>query len=145
MTEEIIHIDGLLPYLFATFEGDDELVAYFDPGCQVTDWQSCCTAIYRKIKENYPTATIKAVKDIYTPVGYYVVEKDMLISFGLHRSHRNKNNLKKFWKLITSEFDGPFSCVLYSINSRAIGWLKKSGMKLLFDHVSILQSCPQEE
>lgn len=145
MTEEIIPIDGLLPFLFATYEGDHALVKYFDPGCIVKDWQSCCSAIYQKIKENYPLATIKAVKDIYTPVGYYVFEKDMLISFGLHMKYRNKKNLTKFWKLIQSEFDGSFSCVLYSVNTRAIGWLEKCGMKLLFDHVSILQLCPQED
>ncbi len=145
MTEEMIHIDGLLPYLFATYEGDSELVAYFDPGCEVTDWQSCCSAIYQKIKANYSTATIKVVKDIYKPVGYYVIERDMLISFGLHKTYRSKNNLKKFWKLITSEFYGPFSCVLYSCNTRAIGWLQKSGMKLLFENVSILTLCPQED
>lgn len=145
MREENIHIDGLLPHLFATYEGDVELVGFFDPGFEVNDWQSCCTIIYRKIKENYPTANIKVVKDIHSPVGYYVYEKDMLISFGLHKTYRNKNNLKKFWHLIKSEFDGPFSCVLYSTNSRAIGWLQKCGMKLLFDHVTILQSCPQED
>jgi hypothetical protein len=145
MTEEIIPINGLLPYLFATYEGDHDMVKFFDPGCVVTDWQSCCSAIYQKIKANYPLATIKGVKDEYKPVGYYVVEKDMLISFGLHKSYRNKKNLMKFWKLIKSEFDGPFSCVLYSVNTRAIRWLQKAGMKLLFDHMSILQLCPQED
>lgn len=145
MTEEMIHMDGLLPYLFATYEGDNDLVRYFDPGCEVTDWQTCCSVIYQKLKANYQTATIKVVKDIYTPIGYYVVEKDMLISFGLHRTYRNKNNLIKFWKLIKSEFDGPFSCVLYTQNKRAIAWLQRSGMKILFDNVTILQLCPQED
>lgn len=145
MTVESIHIDQLLPYLLATFEGDAELAAYFDPGIEVNNWQDCCYAIDQKIRQNYPTATIKCVRDGDYPIGYYIVEKDLLISFGIRPAYRNKEWLTAFWENIKTEFSGPFSCVLYSINSRAISWLQKSGMKLLFDHVSILQLCPQAE
>lgn len=145
MTVETIHIDQLFPFLVGAFEGDHELAAYFDPGCSVNSWQDCCTAIDQKIRVNYPLAMIRGVRQEDKPIGYYIVEKDMLISFGIHRSYRNEQKLPFFWSCIKNEFSGPFSCVLYSVNSRAIGWLKKSGMKLLFDHVSILQLCPQED
>lgn len=145
MTVDTIHIDQLLTWLLLTFEGDDELVQYFDPGCPVTGWESCCTAIDQKIRVNYPTATIRCVLDEDYPIGYYVVENDLLISFGLRRAYRKKEWLLIFWDFIKSEFDGPFSCVLYSKNTRAIGWLEKAGMKLLFENVSILNLCPQED
>lgn len=144
MMPKAIHIDQLLPFLLATYEGDHELVAYFDPGCSVTTWKECCYAIERKVRENYPEATIKCVLDGDYPIGYYIFDGDMLISFGMRPAYRKKEWLTALWEQITAEFSGPFSCVLYSINSRAITWLQKCGMKLLFDHVSILTLCPQE-
>lgn len=145
MRIEPINIDQLASSLQATYEGDYELVKYFDPGCAVSTWQDCCDAIEQKIKIHYPLASIRCVLDEDFPVGYYIIEKDMLISFGVRLSYRNREWLSAFWKKIKEEFHGPFSCLLYSNNTRAISWLQNSGMKLLFDNVTILTLCPQED
>lgn len=145
MIQRAINIKMFLHYLFHVFEGDDELVKYFDKDCPVEDWRDCCRGIDEKIRTNYPNATIKLVTDSHKPIGYYVIEGDLLISFGLHMDYRTKEHLMHFWGWINSEFLGSFSCVLYSHNTRAIGWLQKSGMKILFDNVTILTLCQQED
>ncbi len=143
MIAEIIHIDQLLSQLYDIFEGDDDLVRYFDPSVVVHTWAECCVAIEKKIRTEYPEAVILLVReDDGKAIGYYVVEDDLLISFGLHLSYRDKEHLTAFWELIKAEFAGSFMCLLYSCNARAISWLQKAGMQILFDNVTILQLCP---
>ena len=61
-------------------------------------------------------------------IGYLTIAKNNLYSFGINIKHRNKETLKMFWDKINETLKYGFICTLYPNNTRAINWLKKSGM-----------------
>ena len=66
-------------------------------------------------------------------IGYCVVFKNNLYSFGINIGSRTKEILSQFWSKIKEILGDKFITMLYPNNTRAISWLKKCGMKEIED------------
>lgn len=139
MTPVNINISDLKPFIDIAFEFDREVINIYDKNHKVETTSDVCENIYNKIKNEYETSTIVGIKKDGVNIGYFVTLNRLLISFGLNIEYRDKEHLKEFFSLIKEHFAGTFQCVLYSYNLKGIGWLKRCGMKMLYDEVSILQ------
>lgn len=58
-----------------------------------------------------------------------VLNDNFLTTFFIYPSKRNENIKSKFFNTIRNLTDNSFNTCLYEKNSRAIGWLKKNGLK----------------
>jgi hypothetical protein len=134
-----IHIGQLKEYIDSAFFGDEELIGYYDKGEQITSIPDACENVFLKIKGNYPEATMIGLEIQGESVGYFVYNGTLLVSFGLALNKRTKDNLLDFWGCIKETVGPQFQSILYSYNDRAIGFLKKCGMDIIFDNVTILQ------
>lgn len=134
-----IHIDQLKEYIDAAFFKDEELLHYYDKGENIQTLADACENVYEKIKQNYPEAILYGITIKGLPAGYFAYCGSLLVSFGLDINCRTKDNLIDFWDNIKSTLGNNFQSILYSYNDRAIGFLKKSGMNIIFDNVTILQ------
>lgn len=141
MRTQIIDIDQLIEYIDAALLSDHDLIQYFDRNAGVKTPEQCCSKIWGKIMESHPDAVLIGVLHGDKKIGYYVFKDNTLISFGLSPDYRNRLFTEQFWNCIKDEFTGTFQCALYSYNTRAIEWLRKCGMEVLFANISILQLC----
>jgi hypothetical protein len=139
MKKAIINIDQLKEYIDAAFYKDDELLRYYDKGECITTLGDACVNVFQKIKVNYPEANLIGITIKGLPVGYFAYCGSLLISFGLDVNSRTKDNLIDFWDNIKSTIGSNFQSILYSYNDRAISFLKRCGMDIIFDSVTILQ------
>lgn len=139
MTTVNININDLKPFIDKAFEWDKEIIGIYDKSHKVETIDDVCKSIYNKIKNEYETALTIGVKKDGVNIGYFVTLNRLLVSFGLSIEYRDREHLKQFFDIIKKHFNGTFQCVLYSYNTRGIGWLERCGMTLLYDEVSILQ------
>lgn len=139
MIKVVIHIDQLKEYIDAAFYKDEELLRYYDKGENIVTLSDAMENVYQKVKRNYPEAIIYGLKIKGFPAGYFVYYNTLLVSFGLDIQHRTSEYLAEFWGIIKETLGSSFQSILYSYNDRAIGFLKKSGMDIIFDNVTILQ------
>jgi hypothetical protein len=128
-----VNAEDLLYYIKIAFEGDLELKVYYDNALRVRNLNNMCSDTYAKIVEYYevfPSCEAYSVVKDDEGIGYMFISKDpnRLISFGLNKEHRNGNNLKMFFKLISKKLKHDFECILHTKNDRAINWLIKCGM-----------------
>lgn len=138
MIAKDINIYCLYPYIAIAFEGDNELLNFYDTSENINSIEEAVWNVYKKIKGNYPNAIIRGVEEEDKKIGYFVYEEDLLISFSINKAYRNADKLKDFFSLIKSCFPHSFLCYLYGHNGRAIGFLEKGGMKKLAENVTIL-------
>lgn len=134
-----INIDQLKEYIDAAFYKDEELLRYYDKGECITTLEDACVNVFQKIKVNYPEANLVGITIKGLPIGYFAFCGSLLVSFGLEVNSRTKDNLIEFWDNIKGTLGNSFQSILYSYNDRAIGFLKKSGMDIIFENVTILQ------
>jgi len=134
-----IHIDRLKEYIYAAFIEDIDLLAYYDKGENISTLEEACENVFQKIKNNYPEAILYGLQIGDRPVGYFAYCNTLLVSFGLDVNERTKDNLIEFWNIIKATLGSGFQSILYSYNDRAINFLKKCGMDIVFDNVTILQ------
>lgn len=125
------------------FEGDDDILKYADPSETYDDIEALCKRIEEKLVEHsktYPCKFITVERDNEV-VGYffYRVSPVTLISFGINKNYRKDNN---FFAEIKRELGRDFDCYVFSRNERALKWLYKNGMKVLFqsDLITFLES-----
>lgn len=107
------------------FEGDNEILEYYDPTVEVSTVDQVVDDIYRKLLE------YDALFEFYfIPVegGYFSYIPGSLISFGMSVKNRDAKRLQEFWQQILEQLGGTFECALWTKNTRAINWLKKMGM-----------------
>lgn len=133
-----IDIDQFEDYVYNAFIDDEEIIEFYDRSANVKTVLEAIDNVCEKIKLVYPTAMIYGIEICGCKEGYFVFKDDLLISFGMNVKHRNKETLKDFAEAIKSKLGNKFSSLLYSHNTRAINFLKKCGMKILFDHITIL-------
>ncbi len=149
MTQQ--ELDKLQEYINAAFEGDEEIFLYYDRSQLVEKIEDICFNVREKIAVNYPDATWHGFSDEGVKIGFVVFQeslpekKTLLISFGINKKYRTPETLKDIWAAIKLLCGDNFNCVLYSYNTRAISWLEKCGMKKVFENVTILSSCQQED
>jgi hypothetical protein len=139
MTKKEINIDELRTYVFAAFTGDEEIVSYYDKMQNIKSASDACENVYSKITNEYADAKLIGIEIDNEVAGYLAYKESLLISFSLGLKFRKKDYLVEFWEIIKAELPKTFQCVLYSHNSRAINYLEKSGMDVLFENVTILQ------
>jgi hypothetical protein len=139
MTKKEINIDELRKYVFAAFKGDEEIVSFYDKIQNINSASDACENVYAKIINEYADAKLIGIDIDNEVAGYIAYKESLLISFSLGVKFRKKDFLIDFWEIIKGELPNTFQCVLYSHNSRAINYLEKSGMDILFENVTILQ------
>jgi len=126
------------PFVEAAFLLDTELLNYYDKGEKITSTQQACDNVMLKLNTNYADQNYVGVYDKGVPVGYFAYMLGVLISFGLNKNYRNSIYLKEFWKMIKGAIGTDFTCILYSYNTRGLEWLKKCGMEVQLDNVTVL-------
>lgn len=141
LTILIIGIGELREYIDAAFENDMELIDLYDKNVEVDNLEDICENMYDKISSLIEPAEYRGISVGGLKIGYFVYVTGNLISFGMNKIYRDKEHLNEFWRLIKSELGEPFQCSLFGYNRRAIAWLKKCGMKIIFENVTILQLC----
>ena len=133
-----IDIDQFEEYVYNAFIDDNELLEFYDRSIHAKTTGEAIENVIFKIQNSYPDANIFGVEIENTKVGYFVCKENLLISFGMAIKYRNKMVLSKFWEEIKNKLGNKFNSLLYSHNIRAIEFLKKGGMKILFDHITVL-------
>lgn len=133
-----IDIDELRDYVYSAIIDDDEIVEFFDKNVPVKNTLDAIDSICEKIKRCYPYADFFGVELESEKIGFFVYSEELLISFGVCPKYRNKEVLSNFWDCIKKVLPEKFQCVLYSHNKRALDFLKRGGMKVMFDTVTIL-------
>lgn len=116
----------------AAFEGDTEIFNYSDPSLKASSIEELCQQIEKKLKEHeaaYPCKFVN-VKANGETVGYFFYRRNnkTLISFGINKKYR-KN--KDFFNIIAKEL-GSFISYVFTRNTRAIKWMEKNGMKIIY-------------
>ncbi len=140
MERKQLNIDQLKEYIDAAFREDTDLLRYYDKGESIDTLEDACINVFEKIKRNYPDAILYGIHITGRPIGYFAYCNTLLVSFGIAVNERTKDNLIEFWNNITDVLGKGFQSILYSYNDRAIGFLKKCGMDIVFDNVTILQN-----
>ncbi len=141
MVVKNIHIEELKEYIDETFYGDDEILNCYDKTVPVTRITDVCESVFTKIESLQQSAEIRGIEIGGMKVGYFVFHPSVLLSFGINSEYREKEYLIDFWETINTELGGTFQVALFSYNRRAINWLQKCGMKILFDNATLM-SCP---
>ena len=133
-----IGIEDLKEYIYSAFIGDDEIIEIYDPNVNVRSIEDVCESVYEKIESLVAPCKINGVLIDEKKVGYFAYSNNMLISFGFNKEYRSKEWLIEYWETIKSTIGCDFQCALFSVNKRAINWLKKQGMSVLFENITIL-------
>lgn len=133
-----IDINEFNDYVYNAFFDDKEFIEYYDRSVNAKNTEEAIENVCEKIKISYPDADIFGVEINGAKEGYFVCRENLLISFGMSIKYRNKETLSGFWNEIKKKMGSNFHCMLYSHNSRAIEFLKKCGMKIMYDHITIL-------
>ena len=139
MTVQPIDINDLRVYVDAAFDGDDDILFYYDKKEKVKTISEACENVVNKVENQYDDSQIRGLKINGSKVGYFVYTNDLLVSFGVNKHYRNKAILTDMWEIIKKEMGDTFQCLLYSYNVRAVDWLKRCGMDILFENVTVLR------
>lgn len=132
MTTKKITYQELSKAIRAAFDSDKELLEkFYDPNVKVNDVDEAVKDVSRKVA-TFSEAEYRGVYDKNELVGYFVFRNKLLISFGLNIGYRTRNYLREFFRLIRTEIKGKFGCLLFARNVRAIKFLVKQGMELMF-------------
>lgn len=129
-------------YVDAAILDDGGIVDYYDKAVPVASAKEASENISSKILAHYPDAEAVGFDIAGEKAGYLVREDDSLVSFGLAPKFRQRQWLCPFWEAIKEEMGGPFRCLLYAYNSRAVNFLIKGGMEVVLDTVTALQYNP---
>lgn len=132
---EKVPITELKQYIEIAFEGDGELINFYDKNSfVVSNLDMSCNTHCKLIdyKNYFDNCYNYKVSLNNIPIGFIFITKNpnLLVSFSVNKKYRNKETLKKYFELIQNIFLEPFICFLYNENSRAINWLQKCGMEI---------------
>lgn len=120
-------------YIEIAFTGDSELLNYYDKSIEIHRTQDMVEDTLKKIigyKDHFDICSFYGVDINGSGAGYFFVtnKPDILVSFSLNKTHRNRQNLTMLFAEIKKVLDGTFLCFLNDYNTRAIKWLEKCGM-----------------
>lgn len=112
--------------IYECFKDDEDLLKYFDPESNAKNNHEAANEIYRKLID-----FSKRWNCLFkmNEMGYVFYKTGLLISFCVKPEFRDKKNLNIFSNFIRSELGNSFSCYLYNVNTRAINFLEKMGMR----------------
>lgn len=131
MTTKEISKQELKKAIQIAFEGDNDIVNFYDPHRIVSCVNDIVADISSKVDGYGEETKCMGVYDRNELVGYFVYCKRMLVSFSLKMSYRTRANLRDFFKLIRKTIGKQFVCFLFERNKRAITWLQKHGMMIV--------------
>lgn len=138
MEAKEINIDQFNDYVYNAIIDDEEIIEYYDRSAGVKTTLEAIENIVEKIKSQYSDSIICGIHLEGKKIGYFVYRDNLLVSFGISVQYRNKETLSAFWEQIKDRLGNNFNSLLYSHNIRAINFLKQGGMKILFDHITVL-------
>ena len=113
--------------IYDFFKDDKDLLKYFDPNSNAKNNFEASIEIYNTLVNDFSCKWDCFFEK--NEMGYVFHKKGQLLSFCIKPEFRNKENLNIFSNFIRAELGDSFICYLYSINTRAIGFLEKMGMK----------------
>ncbi len=113
------------------FDEDNEISKYCDPEDEHKSIKKLVDSIYEKLLDynQFGDCSFNELKIGNEVIGFYFCYKNILVSFGINKNHRKKENLIEVFNIIKDKFDGEFESYMWDRNERAINWLKKCGMK----------------
>jgi hypothetical protein len=143
LTIKEVDILELKKLIDIAFDGDTELIDYYDRIANVSSVDEMVNDTFDKIKDyenHFANCYSYAVMYDDKEIGYLFITKNpnLLISFSLNKAYRCKENLASYFSLIKSLFEDRFGCYLNTYNTRAINWLKKCEMDIVSNNVSSL-------
>lgn len=112
--------------IYEYFGKDENLLNYYDPTSSCKTKDEVIMEIYSKLVEHANTRPCDFVRD---DMGYIFYSDGLLISFFVKPEHRNKEDLSYFGNLIKYKVGQHFKCFLFNINTKAINFLERIGMK----------------
>lgn len=112
--------------IYEYFKGDKKLLEYYDPLSEATNNEEAAMEIYHKLIDHSREKECCFVRNEF---GYIFYSDRLLISFCVTPELRTKDNIAKFGVHLKATMGEYFECFLYNKNTRAIGFLKKLGMK----------------
>jgi len=113
--------------IYNHFKEDVDLLRYYDPTSMVTTIEEAAEDVYRKIVEH---SRDRKCIFVNSEIGYVFYSERLLISFCLNPKFRNKENLILFSEFIKDNVGEHFECFLFNVNTRAINFLKRFGMRV---------------
>lgn len=114
------------------FRNDEEIGKYCDPNYKDKSIKELCFSVFTKLlqyEDKFDNCDFDEIVIDGKIVGFIFCCNDMLVSFGVNKKYRTKENLEKVFEFIKSKFKTDFISYMWNRNSRAINWLKKCGMK----------------
>lgn len=133
-----ITYDQLKEAIKIAFQGDIDIFKYYDPAIKVESVDQIVDDVSKKISD-YEKFKMFGVYEKNNLVGYFVSRGGLLVSFALSMPYRNRKYKRVFFSLIKDHFKGLFMCFLWTNNQRAVGFLKKCGMRVLESNHLITQ------
>jgi ribosomal protein S18 acetylase RimI-like enzyme len=112
--------------IYDYFKDDKDLLKYFDPESIARDNYEASNEVYHKLIDFSQRWSCFFKRN---EMGFIFYRNGLLLSFCVKPEFRNKENLNKFSNFIRQELGNSFSCYLYNVNTRAISFLEKMGMK----------------
>lgn len=125
-------------YIDIAFAGDERIIDYIDPAYPVQSIEDASAVIYHKLLANYEEASFEPLEYEGQPIGYFVWMPGLLISFGVNVKYRKREPLDFVWGRIKECLGEEFSMSLFDHNTRAIEWLKRQGMQVFAERLTIL-------
>lgn len=120
--------------IYEYFENDKDLLKYFDPLSTAYNNEQAALEIYHKLVEHSKERKCKFIRMEQGYIFYarpkWFFQKRILISFCLKPEYRTRGHIAIFWDEIRWHLGNHFICYLYNINTRAINFLLKGGMKI---------------
>lgn len=117
--------------IYDYFEGDENLLDYYDPTSDVKTFDEAIMDIYHKLVDHAKDKKCEFVRD---DIGYIFYSDKLLISFCVKPVFRTKDNLAYFGNLIKSKLGTRFDCFLFNRNKKGVGFLERIGMKKIMSN-----------
>ncbi len=118
-------------YIKIAYEGDEDLFKkYHVEEFDFKDAVNSTVGMIDLISQQVQMVYFKIQEDS-NDIGYLVVFKNNLYSFGINKNYRTAKILFEFWSYIKKILGDSFICMLFPNNTRAINWLIKCGMSIV--------------
>lgn len=137
MTSRIIDNTELMEAIKIAFEGDEDIVPLYDPNEKVNSINDVVLSVWAKIDVLGDLCISKGVYVKNKLVGFYVYCESLLISFSINKDYRTSEYLKGLYELMKMDLGEEFYCRLWEKNERAIKWLVKNNMEIMYSENEI--------
>jgi hypothetical protein len=93
----------------------------------------CVDDTVRRIYEIYEKEPLKfmGVYENMQPIGFSVIGKNFLLSFGINIHYRTKENVLDWWTKICQMLNNEFATWIFKKNTRTVEFLKRNGMMIV--------------